>query len=139
MTKLRIVFAAAVFLFVATSAKAQVLVIANPNVSATSVSKADLGRVFTGATARLSGGSHVAPVFLKAGPTHNQFLSTYVEKSPIAVLVVWRGLVLSGQGSMPKTLDSEEAMVEYVARTPGSIGYIGKGTPHSGVKVLTVE
>ena len=40
---------------------------------------------------------------------------------------------------MPKSIDSEAAMVEYVAHNPGAIGYIGKATPHEGVKVLAVK
>jgi hypothetical protein len=40
---------------------------------------------------------------------------------------------------MPKTIDSDAAMVEFVAHTVGAIGYIGKTTPHEGVKVLVVR
>jgi ABC-type phosphate transport system substrate-binding protein len=47
--------------------------------------------------------------------------------------------VFSGQASMPKSLDGEAAMVEFVAHTPGAIGYLGKATPHQGVKVLVVR
>lgn len=139
MAKFPVVFVAAIAMFAASAAKAQVVVIANPSVNASSVSKSDLKKVFTGASGRLSSGSHVTPVLLKEGPTHNTFLSAYVEKTPIAILLIWRGLVMSGQGSMPKTFDSEEAMVQYVARTPGSIGYIASATPHDEVKVLKVE
>jgi hypothetical protein len=40
---------------------------------------------------------------------------------------------------MPKSLESEAAVVEYVAHNPGAIAYIGKGTTHEGVKVLAVR
>jgi hypothetical protein len=40
---------------------------------------------------------------------------------------------------MPRTLDSETALVEYVAHTAGAIGYIGKSSPHEGVKILAVR
>jgi ABC-type phosphate transport system substrate-binding protein len=40
---------------------------------------------------------------------------------------------------MPKSLDSDAAVVAFVAHTAGAIGYIGKATPHEGVKVLTVR
>jgi hypothetical protein len=30
-------------------------------------------------------------------------------------------------------------VVEYVAHTTGAVGYIGKATPHEGVKVLGVR
>lgn len=40
---------------------------------------------------------------------------------------------------MPKSLDSEAAVVEFVAHTPGAIGYVNKTTAHEGVKVLVVR
>jgi ABC-type phosphate transport system substrate-binding protein len=123
---------------VGTPAHAQVVVIANHNVKATDVSKSDLREVFTGASASLADGSHVVPVLQKSGPAHEAFLSDFVSKSDSALTATWRTLVFSGQASMPKSVDSDAAMVDYVARTPGAIGYIGKSSPHEGVKVLAV-
>jgi ABC-type phosphate transport system substrate-binding protein len=133
------------FLFLASSmvfagvAKAQVIVVANSSVSADSVSKSELSDVFTGAASKLKDGSHVKPVLLKDGATHSEFVSSYVGKSPVAFLLTWRGLTLSGQAAMPRTFESEAALVEYVAHTPGAIGYVSKATPHEGVKVLAVQ
>ena len=122
----------------ARSAYGQVLVIANPGVKAADVSKGDLKDVFTGASTSLAGGS-VTPVLLKAGAVHDEFLSAYVGKGDTPFRAGWRSLVFSGQASMPKSLDSEAAVVEFVAHNPGAIGYIGRATPHEGVKVLTVK
>ena len=133
-----------VFLFamatavLANGVQAQVVVIANPGVKAAGVSKNDLRDVFSGASGSLAG-SKVTPVLLKAGPANDAFLSAYIGKADGAFKASWRSLVFSGQASMPKTLDSESAMVDYVAHNPGAIGYIGKATPHDGVKVLEVR
>jgi ABC-type phosphate transport system substrate-binding protein len=121
------------------TARAQLLVIANPSVKADSVSKGELRDVFTGSASSLKDGSRVTPVLLKQGAVHEEFLSAYLGRSAVTLLVSWRGLVMSGQATMPKSFDSEAAMAEYVARTSGAIGYIGKGTAHDGVKVLTVH
>jgi hypothetical protein len=40
---------------------------------------------------------------------------------------------------MPKSLDTEVAVVDFVAHNTGAIGYISKATPHAGVKVLAVR
>ena len=132
-------FAAVLALFFAGRAQAQVLVIANPAVKATEVSKGDLKDVFTGASTSLKGGGHVTPVLQKGGPAHDVFLSSFVGKNDAAFRSDWRSLVFSGQATMPKSEDSDAAVVEYVAHTPGAIGYIGKFAAHEGVKVLTVE
>jgi ABC-type phosphate transport system substrate-binding protein len=119
--------------------QAQAIVIANASVKSADVSKADLKDVFSGASSSLKDGSKVTPVLLKSGAVHDEFLTEYIGKNDTAFRASWRSLVFSGQASMPKSLDSEAAVVEYVAHTAGAIGYIGKATPHEGVKVLAVR
>jgi len=119
-------------------AKAQVIVIANPSVKASDVSKNDLKDVFTGASTSL-GGANVVPILLKAGTAHEEFLQAYIGKNDTSYRAGWRSLVFSGQGTMPKSLDTDSAVVEFVAHNAGAIGYIGKATPHEGVKVLGVK
>ena len=118
---------------------AQVVVIANPSVTVASVSKTELRDVFTGASSSLKGGEQVTPVLLKQGAVNDGFLDLYVGKSDTAFRASWRSILFSGQGVMPKTLDTDTAVVEYVAHTAGAIGYIGKTTPHEGVKILAVR
>ena len=140
MKKLRFVIlllaAASIF---AIHAQAQVIVIANPGVKATDISKNDLRDVFTGAATALPGGGNVVPILLKAGTVHEEFLQAYIGKNDTAYRAGWRSLVFSGQASMPKSLDTDAAVVEFAAHNAGAIGYIGKASPHEGVKVLAVK
>ena len=133
-----------VFIFVLLAAtsilsRGQVIVISNQSIKSDSISKSDLRDVFTGAAWSLRDGSHVTPVLLKQGHTHEEFLAAYLNRSAVALLICWRGQVMSGQAVMPKTFDSEAIVVEYVAAHTGAIGYISNATPHEGVKVLTVR
>jgi ABC-type phosphate transport system substrate-binding protein len=132
-------FLVAASFILAGSARAQVLIIANPSVKPADVSRSDLKDVFTGGAPNLRDGSHVVPVLLKPGAASDEFLSAYIGKNDTAFRASWRSLVFSGQGSMPKSVDSEAAVVDYVAHTPGAIGYIRAATPHEGVKVLAVR
>jgi ABC-type phosphate transport system substrate-binding protein len=133
------------FLFVAFAALvgqrafAQVVIIANPSVRAGAISKTELSEVFTGAASSLKDGSRVSPVLLKAGAVQNAFLGQFIGKSDSAFRAGWRSLVFSGQGAMPKAFDSEAALVEYVASTPGAIGYVSESTAHNRVKTLTIR
>ena len=119
-------------------ARAQAVVIANPGVAAVSVSKTELRDVFMGASSSLKG-VPVTPVLQRQGAVHDEFLSLYIGKSDSAFRAGWRGILFSGQGVMPRTLDSDAAVVEYVAHTAGAIGYIGRAAPHEGVKILGVR
>jgi hypothetical protein len=121
----------------ATAAHAQTIIVST-NVNAIEVSKSDLKNIFSGESSTL-GGTHVTPVLLKSGPANDEFLSMYIGKSDLAFRTGWRSLVFSGQAMMPRSFDSEAAVVDYVAHNPGAIAYIGKGAPHEGVKIVTVK
>jgi ABC-type phosphate transport system substrate-binding protein len=135
----------AALLFLAASAavvnraQAQVIVIANPGVKAAEVSKNDLRDVFTGAATTLKDGSRVVPILLDKGTAHEEFLQVYIGKSESAYRAAWRSLVFSGQANMPKSLDGDAAVVDFVAHNNGAIGYINKTSAHEGVKVLTIK
>jgi ABC-type phosphate transport system substrate-binding protein len=135
----RIFFLAAAAVLFTLPVKAQLAVIANPSVKTDSVSKSELKEVFTGESSSLKEGGHVVPVFQKEGATHTEFLTSYVGESPAGILICWRGMVMSGRASMPKSLGSDAEVVDYVAHTPGAIGYISKAAPHDGVKELAVH
>ena len=136
---LRILLLLAVASIFALSARAEVIVIANPSVALAALEKKELRNVFTGESLALHDGSHVMPVLLKECSTHTEFLTTYLGKSETTFRAAWRSLVFSGDTMMPKTFDTEPAVVNYVAHTAGTIGYINSKTPHDGVKILTVK
>jgi ABC-type phosphate transport system substrate-binding protein len=137
-TRLLMLFFASL-LFLGAPTLAQVLVVANPGVAANDVSHGELRDVFTGASSSIKGAAQVTPVLLKEGPAHDEFLSTYVGKSDVAFRAGWRSLLFSGQAVLPRTLNSDADVVEYVAHTPGAIGYIARTSPHPGVKILAVR
>jgi len=139
ITRLSIFLFGSLLLLLPAHARAQVLVVANPGVAASAVSRAQLRDVFTGAASGIKGAAQVTPVLLKDGPTHDDFLSAYIGKSDSAFRAEWRSLLFSGQAVLPRTMDSDTEMVEYVAHTPGAIGYIAQTSPHPGVKILAVR
>jgi hypothetical protein len=131
---------AAVCFFAAQSARAADLkVIANSSVGASSVSTDEIKGVFLATKTSLSDGSHVEPVLLKGGATHEAFLKEYVGKSDSAFETYYRSLVFTGKASMPKALASDADMVAYVAKTKGAVGYVSAAAATEGVKTLQVK
>jgi ABC-type phosphate transport system substrate-binding protein len=124
---------------VTANARAQAIIIANASVKSSEISKGDVRDVFSGVSTSFKDGSSATPILLKQGAAHEEFLAAYIGKNDATFRATWRSLVFSGQATMPKSLDSEAAVVEFVAHNPGAIGYISKATPHEGVKVLTVK
>ena len=134
-----LLFTAALILLSGMRTWSQVIVIVNTDVKSSSASKADLREVFSGSSSTLRDGSRVVPVFHRPGPVQDEFVATYLGKSDAAFRAAWRSLVFSGQAGMPRSLDSDSAVVAYIAHTPGSIGYIDGRSSHEGVKVLAVR
>jgi ABC-type phosphate transport system substrate-binding protein len=122
-----------------TACGADIKVIANPSVGAASVSSEELKGVFLATKSSLSDGSHVEPVLLKSGATHEAFLKDYVGKTDSALETYYRSLVFTGKGSMPKTFASDAEVVSYVEKTKGAIGYVAAASATASAKVLEVK
>ena len=115
-----------------------VVLVANKSVQISGIRGADLRAIYTGEKTRFADGSHAVPVTLKGGPVHEVFLKNHVGKDPGEFRAQWRKAVFTGQGSMPRAFDTEAALIEYVAATPGALGYASRISPHDNVKSLPV-
>jgi ABC-type phosphate transport system substrate-binding protein len=122
-----------------TASAADIKVIANPSVGASSVSADEIKGVFLATKTSLSDGSHVEPVLEKDGPAHEAFLKAYVGKTDTALETYYRSLVFTGKASMPKVLAADAEVVAYVAKTKGAIGYVSAGASTAGVRTLEVK
>ena len=118
---------------------ADIKVIANSSVGASSVSAEELKGVFLGTKTSLSDGSHVEPVLLKSGAVHEAFLKEYVGKTDDALNTYYRSLVFTGKGSMPKAFASDADVVSFVEKTKGAIGYVSAGASAGSAKTLDVK
>lgn len=119
----------------AASAQDVVLVV-NKSVQISAIRAADLRAIFTGEKTRFADGSHAVPVTLKGGAVHEVFLRNYVGESPDEFRAQLRKAVFTGQGAMPRAFDSESALLEYVAVTPGALGYVSRVSREDNVKSI---
>jgi ABC-type phosphate transport system substrate-binding protein len=122
-----------------TASAADVKVIANQSVGASSVSADELKGVFLATKTSLSDGSHVEPVLAKGGPTHEAFIKDYLGKTDAALQTYYRSLVFTGKASMPKAAGTDAEIIAYVAKTKGAIGYVSASASADGVKTLEVK
>ncbi|MGB2603192.1 MAG: hypothetical protein WBC78_06330 [Candidatus Sulfotelmatobacter sp.] len=114
-----------------------VVLVTNKSVQVSEISAADLRAIFLGEKTRFADGSHVVPVTLKGGPAHEVFLRKHVGESPDEFRALWRKVVFTGQGAMPRAFDSESALIDYVAATPGALGYVSRISAEDNVRRLT--
>ncbi len=115
-----------------------VTIVANKGVTVSQISRSQLHDIFTGGRTRFGDGTRAVPVVLKGGPVHEVFLRKHVGDSPDEFRTRWRKVVFTGEGAMLKEFVSEASLLEYVAATPGAIGYVSRIRDESSVKVLEV-
>jgi hypothetical protein len=91
-------------------------------------------------TTRWSDGSLIRPADLTVGATARQRISLdLLGRSVQAVKSYWEQAIFSGRDTPPPELDSDEAMVRFVARHPGAIGYVSGTADVSSVKTVSVR
>jgi ABC-type phosphate transport system substrate-binding protein len=116
-----------------------IVLVVNKGSSISQITPSQVREIFTGTRSRFSDGGRAIPVLLKGGPVHEVFLTHYVGDSPEEFRVRWRKAVFTGQGAMPKEFASESAMLDYVAATPGAIGYVSRVIDPDAVKILVIS
>lgn len=123
--------------FSSSTLAADILLVCNKGVAASSIAPDDIKRIYLGKMSRWEDGTKVNFVLLK-DETLKPFLSTYVKKSPKQFAKFWKKQVFTGKGKMPPTLSKAREVVDFVANTQGGIGFVPAGTSTDQVKVLSI-
>ena len=129
----------ALVLFSSVMRAQDVMIVVSKTSSVSEITEAQLRDIFTGARSQFNNGTRAIPVLLKGGPVHEVFLHRHVGDTPDEFRVRWRKAVFTGQGSMPKEFPSEAAMLEFIAVTPGAIGYVSRISDPDAVKVVAIS
>ena len=121
-------------------ASREVRIIVHPNNAAASVERRFISQAFLKKTHLWPGGEPIRPVDLPfTSETRSRFSESIHGRSPAAVKSYWQQVIFSGRGVPPPELDSEEAVVRHVLRTPGGIGYVSASVDLKGARVLPVR
>lgn len=130
----------ALLLGLASAARAQdVSFIVNPQGADASLSADDLKAVLLGNKTKWEGGGLVKLAVLTAGAAHDKVMKDHVQRSADQFDKYWKKLVFSGKGVMPAQAADEAAMIDYVSKTPGALGYVSAGAVTDKVKVLALK
>ncbi|MFN7924719.1 MAG: hypothetical protein U0Q16_31745 [Bryobacteraceae bacterium] len=113
-------------------------VIAHSSVGIDEISADDLRAVFLGTRTSLKRAGPVRPVLDRDHSSLQRFSASYLGKSSSALETYYRSLMFTGKGTLPVGFPSDEEVVAYVARTPGTIGFVRQSTPAAQVKTLRV-
>jgi len=116
------------------------IVIANRTVQQTSLPLETLRAIFAMRQRTLPDG-HAVHVFVLPddNPVHEDFSKKILGVYPHQLRLAWDRAVFSGTGQAPNEVDNEAEMLETIASTPGSVGYIKQSSLNDQVRVLDIE
>lgn len=136
------VFSIWVLVGIATNAVADqdsFLVVVHSSNPITGVSRKFLSNVFLKKITFWEDGTAISPVDLKPDSRPRKEFSEQVLRKPVAAIKsYWQQMIFSGQAVHPVELNSDEAVIRYVATHPNAVAYVSGSTPlNSKVKAIT--
>jgi ABC-type phosphate transport system substrate-binding protein len=106
------------------------------HIAARSLDAETIRRIYTGRTIELDGQA-LRPVNLEAGHAlRRRFLGAVLQQTEDEYVAYWTVRRYIGKGAPPRELAGSAAVVDYVRRTPGAIGYVEAAEVPAGVGVL---
>jgi ABC-type phosphate transport system substrate-binding protein len=129
----------AILLCIATMSAAVDLVV-NQDVPIESISRSSVRSIFSMRMTTWPNGLPIQ-VFVMGdkAPLHASFSKEILGVFPHQLRRAWNRQIFAGIGQAPTKVDSEQEMVEMVAKTPGAIGYISEGIGNEQLRTITVE
>jgi len=130
---------AAVFLLASLAAAGDWAVVTSPSSPISSISKADLKRVFTGKKTSLEGVKVVPFMLSDANPAAVAFLQDVLEMSSDDYKKFWVDAQVRGDGTAPSLQKTSATAMLISADLPGAIAVVDKSAVNATVKAITVH
>ena len=129
----------ALFCLCSTALAGDPAVILNKGITDTDLSKEEVKNIYLGNKTKWSDNSTIIVTVLSEGATHRAFIKTVVGRSPSQFQMTWKKLKFTGKGKMPKEVDSEAEMLDFVSKNKGAIGYLDPGSGTDGVTAVAIN
>lgn len=110
--------------------------IVHPASAEVKLSPDDVKGLLLGTKTKWDGGTVVKLVVLAEGPVHEKVIKDFTQRTGDQFDKYWKKQVFTGKGIMPHVAKSDAEVVEYVAKTPGSFGYVARESATAAVKVV---
>ena len=115
-------------------------IIVHPDNPTSKASPKFLANAFLKQVTRWDGGDWIRPVDLKPQTTtRRRFSETILNRSVAAVKSYWQQRIFSGRGVPPPELESDEAVVAYIMKHRGAVGYVSPAADIGKARLVRVE
>lgn len=102
----------------------EVHIVSARNGAVTSLSRDEAEQLFLGRRTTLTDGTPVTLIDLPVGPVRDQLYLRLTGKNPIQTRAYWSRQVFTGRAHPPREAENLEQARDWIATTPGAIGYL---------------
>lgn len=121
------------------AAETSVSLLIHPATAVPRTDRATIEEIYLGKKKTWSDGQPIVPVLLReTSEPSREFLMLFLGKSPEQYRAYWLKELFAGATSVPRTFDSPEKLLDFVASTPGAIGFVEGIPDNPRVRVLPV-
>lgn len=115
---------------------AEIAIVVNPANGAV-MSEDDINGIFLAKMNSFPGGGSAIPLNQAPDSTSTQtFNQKVVKKTAQQLKAYWSKLVFTGQGTPPKEVADDQAVIKLISENPNTIGYIDSASVNASVKVV---
>lgn len=119
------------------TACADLVVVANPSIKVSSLSRGEVTRIFLGQSDSFPDGSAAIPLDA-ADNGRSSFYTDILKKSPVQMEKYWARMIFTGKSQVPRQLPANEIRTR-VAETKGAISYIDRANVDASVKIISIH
>lgn len=113
------------------------VVIVHPESGVATLSVKQTRSIFLGKSSKFPGGKKAIAIHQHEGtPSHIEFAEKVLGKNQSQLKSYWTKLVFSGKGLPPKSVADDLAVIDFVEKTPGAVGYVGSSVVDSKVTIV---
>jgi ABC-type phosphate transport system substrate-binding protein len=121
----------------AASTRAEMVVVVSSRSPVTSLTSAQIARIFLGKVARFPNDGAALPIDLPEGSEiREEFYSKVAHKNSSQLSAYWAKVIFTGEGNPPILATNDVAVRKTVAGNPSAIGYIDKSAVNHSVRVI---
>ena len=119
------------------ASSAEVVVVVSARSTVSSLSAAQIAKIFLGKTNTFPDGGNAVPLDQAEGAeTRNEFYAKVAGKDSARLKAYWSKIIFTGDGNPPKIVPGNAGIKKAVANDPNAIGYIDRSAVDDSIKVL---
>jgi len=121
--------------------QAEIVVIGHNDIAVDSVTFEQVEKLWLRKLIRLPGTGKIKVVDqYTANKSYAAFYNKVIKKKPVQIKTYWAKVIFIGKAFPPAQLADDSSVVDWVANTPGSMGYVDGSAVNNSVKrLLTVK